>query len=70
MIYVFGIFGFIFGAVAGFMLLYVLLRHKSNDELLNDKSLKLKFGILAWGCAAIGAYVFVQFYEMYFTPLS
>lgn len=69
MIYVFGIIGFVFGAIAGQMLLYVMLRHKSNEELLNDKTLKLKFGLLAWGCAAIGSYGFVQMYHMYFSPL-
>lgn len=64
-----GIVGFIGGFALGQMLLYFLLRHKTNEELLNDKSLKLKFGLLCWGCAILGCYGFIESYKYYF-PLS
>jgi len=66
MIYVIGIIGFIGGFIFGQMVLYFLLRHKTNEELLNDRMLKLKYGLIGWGCAVLGAYSFVQTYLYYF----
>lgn len=66
MIYLVGIIGFIGGFLAGQMLLYFLLRHKSNQELLEDKSLKVKYGLLCWGCAILGSYSFIELYQYYF----
>lgn len=66
MIYVMGILGFVGGFILGQMVLYFLLRHKSNEELLNDKMLKLKYGLVGWGCAAFGAYSFMEMYKVYF----
>ena len=63
---VIGIIGALGGFIMGQMILYFLLRHKSNEELLTDKSLKLKFGLLNWACAALGAYAFIQTYQHYF----
>ena len=65
MVYLFGVIGFFVGFAFGLMLLYVLLRHRSNRELLTDDSLKLKFGLLNWALAALGAYLFVQLYHQY-----
>ena len=65
MVYLFGIIGFIVGFAFGLMLLYVLLRHRSNRDLLTDDSLKLKFGLLNWALAALGCYLFVQLYYQY-----
>ncbi|MCB9983809.1 MAG: hypothetical protein H6861_09100 [Rhodospirillales bacterium] len=69
MIYGVGIVGFIGGFIFGQMVLYFLLRHKTNEELLNDRWLKIKYGLLGWGCAALGAYSFVEIYKQYF-PVS
>ena len=66
MIYIVGIVGFIGGFIFGQMVLYFLLRHKTNEELLNDKALKLKYGLVGWGCAGLGAYSFVEMYQVYF----
>ena len=66
MVYVVGIAGFIGGFVFGQMVLYVLLRHKSREELLNDRALKWKTGLLNWGMAALGAYSFVHIYGLYY----
>ena len=68
MIYVMGVIGFIGGFLAGQMVLHFLLRHKTNEELLNDKALKLKYGLIGWGCAALGAYSFMEMYKVYFLP--
>lgn len=66
MIYGFGIAGFIGGFLCGQMILYFLLRHKSNEELMSDRLLKFKYGLVGWGCAAMGAYAFVEMYKVYF----
>ena len=68
MIYVMGIVGFIGGAAFGLMALHFLLRHKSRDELLHDKFLKYKYGLMCWGMAVLGSYGLVQLYQQYFGP--
>ncbi|HBR69528.1 MAG TPA: hypothetical protein DEA55_09160 [Rhodospirillaceae bacterium] len=66
MVYVMGVVGFIFGFIAGQMLLYFMLRHRSREDLLNDPSLKWKYGILNWLIAGLGASSFMSMYERYF----
>lgn len=66
MVYVVGIVGFIGGFILGQMVLHFLLRHKSTEELLNDKSLKYTYGLLGWVLAGVGAYSFVSMYNLYF----
>ncbi len=66
MVYVVGIIGFIGGFLAGQMLLYFMLRHKSREDLIRDKSLKWQYGILNWLVAILGCYSFIQMYELYF----
>lgn len=68
MIYLAGTIGFIGGFVLGQAILFFILRHKSNEELLNDKHLKLKFGLLNWGLAILGCYSFIESYKLYFLP--
>jgi hypothetical protein len=65
MVYGIGILGFIAGFIAGQMLLYFMLRHKTKEELLNDPYIKWKYGLLNWGVAALGAYSFVAIYKEY-----
>jgi len=60
---VIGVIGFIGGFLFGQMVLYFLLRHKTNEELLHDKGLKLKYGLINWACAGLGAYSFVQMFQ-------
>ena len=64
-----GILGFFGGFCLGMMVLHFLLRHKSREDLLNDRGLKWKFGLLNWGFAALGAYAFVYMYKAYFLDL-
>lgn len=66
MVYVIGIVGFILGFFAGQALLLVLLKNRSNEELLSNKKLRLKYGIINWASAALGAYAFVKLYQLYF----
>lgn len=65
MVYLFGISGFVIGFMVGLLVIHFLLRHKSKRELLEDDSLKWKFGLLNWGLAILGCYVFIQMYEEY-----
>tara|TARA_B100001989_G_scaffold246381_2_gene217214 strand:+ start:561 stop:764 length:204 start_codon:yes stop_codon:yes gene_type:complete len=65
MVYVIGFIGFILGFIAGQGLLFFMLRNVSNEDLLEDKYLKLKYGILNWLIAAGGAYYAVFIYEHY-----
>ncbi len=65
MVYLFGILGFVVGFGAGLMFIHFLLRNKSRRELLEDDSLKWKFGMLTWGMAALTSYAFVQMYNEY-----
>ena len=55
MIYVFGTLGFFCGFILGQMILAYLLRGKSREELLNDKSLRWKYGVLNWLIALLTA---------------
>lgn len=66
MIVVMGIVGLFCGFAFGQMVLYFLLRHVPTKKLLEDKSLKMQYGLVCWGLAGLGAYVFVTLYETYF----
>jgi hypothetical protein len=68
MIYIFAISGFIGGFIFGQMVIFFLLRHRSRDDLLNDKSIKWTYGTLNWIIALIGAYSFVLMHNIYFGP--
>lgn len=65
MVYGIGILGFIAGFIAGQMLLYFMLRHKTREELLTDPYIKWKYGLINWGMAALGSYSFIQLYKEY-----
>ncbi|HEY8190745.1 MAG TPA: hypothetical protein VIF12_08665 [Micavibrio sp.] len=67
MAYLVGIMGFIGGFVSGQLLLMFMLRHKSNSELQQDKSLRI-YGLLNWLVAILGAAAMVTLYRHYFTP--
>ena len=70
MIYLIGIFGFIGGFIFGQMALYVLLRHKTNQEILSDPALKWTYGLANWVFASLGAYGLTQIYQQYFPHLD
>ncbi len=65
MVYALGVLGFICGFLAGQMLLAFILRHRSNQELTSDASLKI-YGLLNWLVAAGGAFAFVVIYRQYY----
>ena len=67
MVYIVGIIGFIGGFCAGQLLLMFMLRHKSNSDLLGDKSLRV-YGLLNWLMAGLGASAGITLYHHYFTP--
>lgn len=66
MVYLFGVLGFFFGFLGGLGILNFLLRGVSKEDLLNDPYIKLKYGLMCWGVAAAGAYVFVRIYYRVF----
>ncbi|MDH5723246.1 MAG: hypothetical protein OEY94_08010 [Alphaproteobacteria bacterium] len=65
MVYIVGFIGFILGFVGGLGILYFMLRNVSNEDLIEDKYLKLKYGLLNWGMAIAGAYYAVYIYKSY-----
>ncbi|MCB9990374.1 MAG: hypothetical protein H6867_03210 [Rhodospirillales bacterium] len=66
MIYLVGTLGFICGFFLGQLLLLRLLRGVSNEELLNNKGLQWKFGMLNWLVALLAAASSVWLYNHYF----
>ena len=69
MVYLIGVVGFICGFVGGQLLLMLYLRDYSNEEIIEmmrDKSLKMKYGLLNWLLAMLGAISFVMVYNRYF----
>ena len=66
MIYIIGFIGFISGFVLGQMILLALLKDRSRQDLLNDRTIRWKYGILNWMIAGLGAYSFVVLYRLYF----
>ena len=63
MVIISGIAGFFIGFMIGQLVLSKLLAGKSRDELLSDKSLRLKYGLINWGFALIGAYGAIELYQ-------
>ena len=66
MIYVIGILGFVAGFALGQMILMRLLKNISRDELLNNPTIRWKYGTLCWIVAVMGAYSAVMLYKIYF----
>ncbi len=65
MIYVYGILGFAIGFGFGQMLLFFLLRGVSKEDMLNDKYIQLKYGLLNWGVSLLSCYGAVRLYQLY-----
>jgi ABC-type antimicrobial peptide transport system permease subunit len=66
MVYLVGFAGLICGFAFGQMILHFMLRHRPKEDLLNDPSLKWKYGTLNWALAFAGAYSFIAIYRDYF----
>ncbi len=66
MTWVVGIVGFISGFALGQVILLYLLKDKTDEELLKDKGLKWKFGLLNWGLAGFVCWCALKAYETYF----
>lgn len=65
MVYIVGTIGFILGFIAGQVILLKLLKDLPKDKLINDSSLRWKYGTLNWLLAALGSFVFVWAYKIY-----
>jgi intracellular septation protein A len=66
MVYVVGVIGFFGGFALGLMVLSFLLRNVKSEDLLNDRFLKWKYGLLNWMFAGLGCYCSVYSYKYYF----
>lgn len=65
MFYLVGTLGFIAGFLLGQLVLARLLRGRSRDELLHDKGLQRKYGLLNWAIALATAGSAVWLYQNY-----
>ncbi len=65
MIYIVGTIGFVFGFVLGQMALMVMLRQRSNREILKDKSIHWSYGLFNWLLAGLGAWLAASLYALY-----
>ncbi|AGH97049.1 hypothetical protein [Micavibrio aeruginosavorus] len=61
MVYGIGVAGFIGGFVLGLIALRYILKDRSKDDLLQDKSLRL-YGAITWLLAALGGAVAMACY--------
>lgn len=68
MIYFIGTLGVFGGFLLGQMLLAYLLRGKTREQLLTDKSLRAKYGALNWLVAFGTAACAVYLYQTLSTP--
>ena len=66
MIYLVGAAGLVAGFMLGLIVLRVLLRNRSPEEMRNDTSLRWRYGTLCWLIAFAGAYAFIVVYQRYF----
>lgn len=66
MIWLAGVAGLVGGFMAGQLLLMFLLRHKSNRDILSDRSVRWVYGLINWAVTALGVWVAVSMYARYF----
>ncbi len=66
MIYLVGTVGFICGFFLGQLILLRLLRGVDKDELLSNKDIHWKYGMLNWAVAVLTAACAVWLYNLYF----
>lgn len=66
MIYVVGTIGFICGFFLGQLILLRILRDVPRDELLENKGLHWKYGVLNWAVAVLTAACAVWLYKEHF----
>lgn len=66
MVYIFGGVGFVIGFAVGLGTLNVLLHNRKIEDVKKDKSAKSVYGLSVWGLSAIGAWLGVTIYNVYF----
>ncbi len=65
MTYIIGLIGFVCGFAAGQAALMVMLRHRSNREILKDKSIHWSYGLFNWLVAGLGAWLAMSLHALY-----
>jgi hypothetical protein len=66
MVYAVGLLGFICGFCLMLLVLNALLRGVPRTELLGNKALQIRYGLLTWGVAAFSAWAATFIYKSYF----
>lgn len=65
MVYVVALVGLFGGFCAGQLLLLFMLRHKTNEDLRKDRSLRI-YGLINWLVAILGMLGTLWLYKTYF----
>ena len=65
MVYLVGMIGFILGFALGQVVLMHLLRSRTNTEILTDKSIRLKYGLISWGITFLCCYLSIRAYQFF-----
>lgn len=65
MVYLFGLVGFVFAFSVGLGLINVILRGKTKEQL-QEKNIRMKYGLLVWGLAILGGWAGVTIYNQFF----
>jgi uncharacterized membrane protein AbrB (regulator of aidB expression) len=60
--------GLVAGFVVGQIILAIILRKRSRQELLTNKDLQRRYGLLNWVIAGVGAYIALRLYYLYLQP--
>jgi len=66
MVYLAAFGGLVTGFLAGFLIIALLLRGRTRQQLMEmtkDKGFRLKYGLITWFFALSGLFLFVWFYK-------
>jgi len=65
MVYLFGLVGFVFAFSVGLGLINVILRKKTKEQL-QEKNIRMKYGLMVWALAILGGWGGVTIYNQFF----
>lgn len=63
-----GIAGFIGGFALGLLLAGYMLRRRSREDLVKNKTLRWTYGLAVWVFGAAGSWGALEVYKTYFLP--
>jgi hypothetical protein len=65
MTFVIGIVGFVAGFCLAILILNIWLKDVPKEDLLQNRGLQVKYGLLTWGAALFIAWLAVHLYRIY-----